>query len=80
MGKLFYGESMFSLQRDVSKVALVHLCQHLQALGFWLIDCQQDTPHLRSLGAELMPRDAFYDYVRRNLLECLRGDGRVELW
>ncbi|MDX1408031.1 MAG: leucyl/phenylalanyl-tRNA--protein transferase [Saprospiraceae bacterium] len=79
MGKLFYGESMFSLQRDASKVALVHMCQRLQALGFRLIDCQQDTPHLRSLGAELMPRETFYAFVRRNLVECLRAGARVDL-
>lgn len=48
---LFAGESMFSRQRDASKVALVYLVEHLQAKGFFLLDVQYMTDHLRRFGA-----------------------------
>lgn len=48
---LFAGESMFSHETDASKVALVHLVQHLRARGFQLLDVQYMTPHLRRFGA-----------------------------
>ena len=48
---MFYGESMFSRATDASKVALVALVEELRARGFPLIDCQQRTPLLASLGA-----------------------------
>ncbi len=56
LGEIFFGESMFALARDTSKLALLHLCRRLDAAGYALVDCQQDTPHLRSLGAETVPR------------------------
>jgi len=59
IGRMFYGESMFSREPDASKVALVRLAQQLQRWGFGLIDCQMETPHLASLGACTMPRAAF---------------------
>jgi leucyl/phenylalanyl-tRNA--protein transferase len=59
LGGLFFGESMFSLRPDASKVALVHLAQTLTAWDHDLIDCQVDTEHLRRLGAELIPRKEF---------------------
>ena len=59
IGHAFFGESMFSRARDASKVALVHLCRHLHAEGFGLIDCQMMTPHIASLGARFMPRREF---------------------
>jgi len=58
-GAVFCGESMFSLQSNTSKVALVHLCRFIQARGFKLIDSQVYTPHLESLGARMIPRDAY---------------------
>jgi leucyl/phenylalanyl-tRNA--protein transferase len=59
LGRVFYGESMFSRERDASKVALKHLCDRLAGLGFALIDCQMATRHLQSLGAKLIPRGEF---------------------
>ncbi|ODU45565.1 MAG: leucyl/phenylalanyl-tRNA--protein transferase [Thiobacillus sp. SCN 63-374] len=59
IGRMFYGESMFSREPDASKVALVRLAQQLQRWEFGLIDCQMETPHLASLGARTLPRTAF---------------------
>ncbi|MBS1229161.1 MAG: leucyl/phenylalanyl-tRNA/protein transferase [Proteobacteria bacterium] len=59
IGKMFYGESMFSHATDASKIALAHLCRHLDAQGFGLIDCQMNTPHLASLGAREIARREF---------------------
>ncbi len=58
-GRVFYGESMFTLKTDASKVALVHLVRMLQTLQFELIDCQVTTRHLKSLGAREIPRQGF---------------------
>lgn len=59
VGRVFFGESMFSRARDASKVALKHLCDRLRAAEFALIDCQMATAHLQSLGAKLIPRTDF---------------------
>ena len=59
IGRMFYGESMFSTATDASKVALVGLVRALAARGFPLIDCQMKTPLLASLGAREIPRAAF---------------------
>ncbi|KHF24924.1 leucyl/phenylalanyl-tRNA--protein transferase [Solemya velum gill symbiont] len=59
IGKAFYGESMFSLVPDASKVALVMLTKRLLAWGFHFIDCQVVTSHLVSLGAETVTRQDF---------------------
>ena len=59
IGRMFYGESMFSREPDASKVALVRLAQQLQQWEFGLIDCQMETTHLASMGAHTMPRAAF---------------------
>lgn len=59
IGRMFYGESMFSRATDASKVALVRLVETLRARGFPLIDCQMRTPLLASLGAREIPRRAF---------------------
>jgi leucyl/phenylalanyl-tRNA---protein transferase len=59
VGRLFCGESMFSRQADASKLALVALCQHFNHCGGELIDCQMQTEHLLSLGAEEWPRPRF---------------------
>lgn len=63
LGRMFFGESMFSRERDASKVALVHLARHLQAQGGGLIDCQMHTPHLVSLGARDIARRDFIVYL-----------------
>jgi leucyl/phenylalanyl-tRNA--protein transferase len=59
LGRMFFGESMFSRSTDASKVALVALVRELEARGFPLIDCQVHTPLLASLGAREIPRRAF---------------------
>jgi leucyl/phenylalanyl-tRNA--protein transferase len=59
IGHVFFGESMFSRERDASKIALRRLCDALTARGFHMIDCQMATPHLLSLGARLIPRGEF---------------------
>ena len=64
IGRMFYGESMFSRAPDASKVALVRLARQLQAWEFGLIDCQMETAHLASLGAQAIPRQAFTARLR----------------
>jgi leucyl/phenylalanyl-tRNA---protein transferase len=59
LGKMFYGESMFSHRTDASKAAFAHLVRHLEAAGFGLIDCQMKTAHLASLGGREIPRRQF---------------------
>lgn len=65
LGGVFFGESMFHLEPDASKVALVRLCAECHARGIALIDCQMSTPHLRSLGAEEISREDFLDRLAR---------------
>jgi len=59
MGRVFFGESMFSRRDDASKVALVALCRQLHRWGFTLLDCQVSNPHLLSMGAREITRRAF---------------------
>ncbi len=59
IGRVFFGESMFSRESDASKIAMLHLAECLQEWNFSLIDCQIDSPHLRTLGARLVPRPRF---------------------
>lgn len=63
LGRCFFGESMFSLAADASKVALAYLVRHLLPRGVSWIDCQQETPHLASLGARPIPRAAFLELL-----------------
>ena len=65
MGKLFFGESMFSTQENTSKVAFMALAKQLSLWGYPLIDCQVHNPHLASLGATDIPRTQFLDYIDR---------------
>jgi leucyl/phenylalanyl-tRNA--protein transferase len=59
LGRMFFGESMFSRATDASKVALVNLVAFLVRLGYPLVDCQVHTPLLESLGAREVPRSEF---------------------
>ena len=59
LGKVFFGESMFSRVTDASKFALKCLCEHLISQGVVMIDCQMATSHLLSLGAQPIPRERF---------------------
>ncbi len=63
LGRFFFGESMFALRTDASKIALAHLVDFLQAAGVPYIDCQQETAHLASLGASPIPREDFMDIL-----------------
>jgi leucyl/phenylalanyl-tRNA--protein transferase len=65
LGRMFFGESMFSRRPDASKVALVTLARQLDRWGFELVDCQLSTPHLASLGAREIPRAEFLRHVGR---------------
>jgi leucyl/phenylalanyl-tRNA--protein transferase len=64
MGRMFFGESMFSRQSEASKVAFACLVRQLERWEFPLIDCQMSTSHLASLGAREIPRAEFLRHVR----------------
>lgn len=76
LGRCFFGESMFSRERDASKSALYVLCAECQARGVQLIDCQVANPHLFRMGAREIPRSAFL----RLLQEELQGESLVGRW
>ncbi|WP_299358409.1 leucyl/phenylalanyl-tRNA--protein transferase [uncultured Paracoccus sp.] len=67
LGGAFFGESMFSSQRDGSKMALLWLSQHLADCGFTLLDTQYLTPHLASMGGQQIPRASYQAQLRRAL-------------
>jgi leucyl/phenylalanyl-tRNA--protein transferase len=66
IGRVFFGESMFSRATDASKIAMVTLVEHLLKWDFQLIDCQIHNPHLASLGAEVIPRSEFNTLLSDN--------------
>jgi len=76
LGRMFYGESMFSSVTDASKIALVHLVRQLGRWDFGMIDCQVKTRHLASLGARELPRA---DFVRI-LQELVNYPDRIGRW
>ncbi len=74
LGKAFFGESMFHLKTDASKVALHYLCKLLFEKGFHFIDAQMETPHLLSLGAQIIDRDEYISKLKNALMhETHRG-------
>lgn len=76
MGQLFFGESMFSLRDNASKVGFIWLVKQLQVWHYQLIDCQVPSEHLRSLGAIDMPRAKFLEILTRARIL----PGREGLW
>lgn len=64
LGRSFFGESMFSLVPNASKVALIHLAHTLESLGGALIDCQFETPHLRSMGGRHISYEEYIDIIK----------------
>ena len=64
MGNVFFGESMFSKRNNASKYAFIRYVQQLQNEGVVLIDCQVYTAHLESLGARMIPRKLFIDFLK----------------
>jgi leucyl/phenylalanyl-tRNA--protein transferase len=74
LGKAFFGESMFFLERDASKFALYHLVNWCLDHDFHFIDVQQSTTHMKSLGATDIPRSDFLKRLKRGLeFETVRG-------
>jgi len=63
LGRVFFGESMFSKREDASKLALVALCRQLHQWGFTLLDCQVANPHLLSMGAREISREKFERFL-----------------
>ena len=80
LGGAFFGESMFSLRPDASKVAFSCLVRQLEQWGFSFVDCQLPTPHLMSLGAESWPRRRFLGALGEALgRNTRRGPWRFDL-
>jgi leucyl/phenylalanyl-tRNA--protein transferase len=67
IGRMFYGESMFARVTDGSKIALSYLVRFLRQHGVQMIDCQQETSHLASLGAAPIPRAQFLAHLRNSI-------------
>lgn len=63
LGNCFFGESMFSLVPNASKLALIHLAQFLQEHGGVMIDCQFETPHLKSMGGKYISYEEYMKYI-----------------
>ncbi len=66
LGKVFFGESMFSQVSNASKFGFISMVRNLHDLGFQVIDCQQETHHLESLGAEAISREDFLNILVDN--------------
>lgn len=74
LGRVFFGESMFSKATDASKVCLVHLVERLQERGFALLDTQFTTEHLKHFGAVDVPRGKY----EKMLAEALKGEATFQ--
>ena len=61
--KAFFGESMFSLVPNASKLALIYLAQTLERIGGLFIDCQFETPHLKSMGGQYISYDRYMEML-----------------
>ena len=64
IGNAFFGESMCSLVPNASKLALIHLAKTMQQTGGRIIDCQFETPHLKSMGGRYIPYDEYMKIIR----------------
>lgn len=76
IGRMFYGESMFTRVADASKIALAHLVRRLERRGFGMIDCQMNTAHLARFGAREIPRADF----SRRLGELVNYPPDASVW
>lgn len=76
IGSAFFGESMFHIERDASKVALVHLVARLRAGGFTLLDTQFVTDHLATLGAVEIPRATY----QARLEKAVETHANFDIW
>jgi leucyl/phenylalanyl-tRNA--protein transferase len=78
IGKIFFGESMFSLVPNASTTGFITLVKALEKAGFWMVDCQVETDHLRSLGARGINRANFLEYLEENAYQkTLAGKWRL---
>ncbi len=75
IGRVFFGESMFSRRNDASKTAMVALTDELRRRDFLLLDCQVASPHLTRMGAERMPRHEFLRLLARGCEPAERLSG-----
>jgi leucyl/phenylalanyl-tRNA---protein transferase len=69
LGKVFYGESMFARATNASKAGFIRLVEALRQAGYRMIDCQQETEHLVSLGATTISRELFMEHLAGNRYE-----------
>ena len=76
LGKIFFGESMFSTVSNASKFGFISFARKLEEKGFVLIDCQQETQHLKSLGGKGIPRADFLTYLK----EYTTKQNEVDNW
>jgi leucyl/phenylalanyl-tRNA--protein transferase len=80
LGRVFFGESMFSHHSNASKAALYVLCLLAESLDLALIDCQMQTDHLASLGATTLGRDAFEHKLSQLVGQAPSLTNRSRLW
>ncbi len=66
IGRAFFGESMFSLVPSGSKLALIHLAAFMREHSGTIIDCQFETPHLRSMGGRFIPYNEYMDWLKES--------------
>lgn len=79
LGRIFFGESMFAHEPNTSKAGFITLVQALHRSGFRLIDCQQETAHLASLGARPIARELFLEHLAQNAFQrTLIGKWRLD--
>lgn len=78
IGQMFYGESMFARVTDASKIALAYLVHFIRRHGVRMIDCQQETEHLASLGAGQITRSAFIEHLAVATTAAPIRDWRVQ--
>ena len=71
MGECYIGESMFSRKSNTSKLALIHLARFMQKIGGKMIDCQLETPHLKSMGGRLIPYAEYLEILNPGALALL---------
>lgn len=73
MGACFIGESMFSRESGTSKLALIHLAKFMQRIGGKFIDCQLETPHLKSMGGRFIPYEQYLEILNPEGLKQLKA-------
>jgi leucyl/phenylalanyl-tRNA--protein transferase len=74
LGKIFFGESMFSRSPNASKIAFAYLVEQLSKWEFAVIDCQVRTTHLASLGAREIPRNIFRQLLEQHIQDVTYGE------